>query len=128
MLIRIIIAGGRDFTDKEYGFSELDKIFNSLNPDDSVEIISGHAKGADTIGEDYAKFKGYALTIMTADWKRYGNAAGHKRNREMADYAVLAEKRRLIAFWDGQSKGTKGMIDYANKLKIKTKIVNYNIK
>ena len=49
--------------------------------------------------------------MFNADWNKHGRAAGPMRNKQMADYADV-----LIAVWDGQSKGTKNMIDQMNKL------------
>jgi hypothetical protein len=52
-----------------------------------------------------------------ADWERYGKSAGYRRNKEMALVA-----QALVAFWDGESLGTKHMIDIAHKYKLTIKI------
>jgi len=72
------------------------------------------------LGEHYAKEKGYKITQFPANWKRYGKAAGPKRNQEMANYADV-----LIAFWDGKSRGTKHMIELAKNRNLKIKICYY---
>lgn len=75
-----------------------------------IIIVSGCASGADAIGERYAEEKGFAVEKYPADWKRYGRGAGFIRNRQMAEVCDY-----VICFWDGESKGTKSMIDYAIK-------------
>ena len=102
-MFKVIVAGSRGFTDYDLLVSKLDKI---LQDKTDVEIVSGGAKGADSMGEAYAESKGYKLTVFPADWNKYGKSAGYKRNVQMADYADV-----LVAFWDGQSKGTSHMID-----------------
>ena len=63
---------------------------------------------------------------MPANWDLYGKSAGFRRNIEMADYAIADNSRGiLLAFWDGKSKGTKHMIDIANKYKMEVNIVYY---
>ena len=47
---------------------------------------------------------------MPAKWDKHGNSAGMIRNSQMADYAD-----GLIALWDGESRGTKNMIETASK-------------
>jgi hypothetical protein len=123
-MIRVIIAGSREFTDFEYAKKKLEPLFKNINKDE-IEIISGNARGADKIGEEWAKFKNYKLSIFPAQWNKFGKSAGYKRNEEMANYAKESETPRLICFWNYESKGTKHMIDIAKKLNIKTKIIEF---
>lgn len=61
-----------------------------------------------------------------ADWDRYGKSAGYRRNAEMAKFASEeGNKGVLIAFWDGESRGTKNMIDLAKRYGLKVHVVNY---
>jgi hypothetical protein len=115
--MRVIVAGSRDFTNMKQGFDVLGKLIK-----ESVEIVSGGARGADAIGEAWAKSKGCKLTVFPAEWATYGKSAGYKRNVQMAEYAKQ-DAGMLIAFWDGQSKGTKHMIDIATKYGLAIKIV-----
>ena len=109
MSYRIIVCGSRAFQDKELLFRSLDEALAGL---DDVEIVSGHAQGADRLAEEYARERELDLKIFPADWKRYGKAAGPIRNREMLEYAK--ESAALVfAFWDGKSSGTKNMISMA---------------
>lgn len=83
---------------------------------DKIRIISGAARGADQLGEQYAKIVGYEVSRFPADWDGLGKMAGYVRNAEMAKYAIADENYGvLIVFWDGKSKGTKHMIDLAEK-------------
>ena len=110
--MKIIIAGSRTFTD----YKKLKKICDQILQDQTdIEIVSGSCyKGADKLGEQYAKEKGYKLTQFPANWKSYGKAAGPIRNEQMANYADT-----LIAFWDGKSKGTKHMVEVAKSYNLK---------
>jgi hypothetical protein len=115
--MKVIIAGGRDFND----YNKLCEVCDSfLSGEQEIEIVSGVAKGADKLGEQYAKDKGYYVRRFPANWNKYKKSAGAIRNGEMATYADC-----LIAFWDGQSRGTKNMIDTATKKGLKIKICNY---
>jgi len=117
----LIIAGGRDFSDynllkNSFGFYRINN--NLLNK--NITIISGNAKGADILGEKLANERNYELLIFKANWDKYGKKAGFLRNEDMAKVAD-----GLLAFWDGNSSGTKNMIDLAEKLNLITKIILY---
>jgi hypothetical protein len=114
--MKVIIAGGRDFDNYNLLQEKCDELINS----NLTEIVSGRAKGADTLGERYAKEQGFDTKLFPADWKTHGRKAGFIRNKQMADYGEM-----LIAFWDGKSSGTKNMIENANKLGLIVHIVNY---
>ena len=60
------------------------------------------------------------LEIYPADWKKFGKSAGFRRNEKMAEIADM-----LIAFWNGESHGTKHMIDICKEKGIETIVVNY---
>jgi len=91
-----------------------------LSKQSDIEIVSGTARGADSLGAKYAKERGYTVKEFAPQWDKFGKSAGYKRNAEMADYADA-----LIAFWDGESKGTNHMINLAKEKNIKIKVVNY---
>jgi hypothetical protein len=114
--MKIIIAGSRNFNDYEMLKSSILPFTENL---ENIEIVSGNAKGADKLGEQFAKEMGYSLKLFPADWS-LGKHAGFLRNTQMADYADC-----LIAFWDGESKGTKMMIETAKKKSLKVKVVLY---
>ena len=115
---RVIVAGGRDFSDYEYLRSSLDFLLQNVTG--LIVIVSGTAKGADKLGEQYAAEKGYAVLRFPADWDRFGKAAGYMRNEQMAKNADA-----LVAFWDGTSKGTKNMIQLAKRYDLKIRVQKY---
>lgn len=117
-MTRVIICGCRQFNDQEVINRILDKLLVSYP---SIEIISGHAKGVDTLAENYAKINNYPCKIFPANWDKYGKKAGPIRNSQMLKYA-LKENPIVIAFWDGKSRGTKNMIDQAKNKNVHTYI------
>ena len=116
--MRVIIAGSRDFDDFSLMTKKCDRILYNTN---SVEIVSGTARGADRLGEQYANLRGYPIKRFPADWNTHGKAAGHIRNTQMAEYADA-----LIVFWNGESPGTKNMINTARALGLKVRVVKTN--
>lgn len=116
-MIRVIIAGGRDFTDYNKLCEVCDTGFSGCGV---IEIVSGMAKGADLLGERYAIERGHQIKRFPADWDKYGKGAGYRRNVEMANYAGA-----LLAFWDGESRGTLHMINAAKDRGLKVKVINY---
>jgi hypothetical protein len=113
-MIKVIIAGGRNFDD----FNRLCQICDEfLQDQNNIEIVSGAYKGADLLGERYAAERNYPIKQFPANWRQYGKSAGLKRNTEMASYADI-----LIAFWDGESKGTKHMIELATQVGLSVQI------
>jgi hypothetical protein len=85
--------------------------------------MSGHAKGADLLGEQFANEQGLTLEVYPANWKSHWRSAGFKRNELMGDIA-----NGLIAFWDGRSHGTKHMIEYAKSKGLNVHVFHYNNK
>ena len=77
---------------------------------DGDEIVSGGAAGVDSCAAEYAKKNGLKLTVFLPQYERYGRAAPIARNKKIVDYAD-----KIIAFWDGKSKGTLSVIKYAEK-------------
>lgn len=118
---RVIVAGGRDFKD----YKLLEKTLNKHLPKRNVTIVQGEAKGADALGKRYAVENSIGVDSFPADWDRYGKAAGHRRNAEMAAYAKNKPRGMLIAFWDGKSRGTSNMINTAIRYKLKILIIFY---
>lgn len=102
----IVIAGSRSITD----YTVLcDAIFLS---DFSIEeVVSGCARGVDSLGERWAEENGVPVKRFPANWERFGRAAGMYRNAEMARYASGG-----IILWDGESRGTLDMIDKLRRL------------
>ncbi len=117
-MFRVIIAGGRDFSDYNLLKETMDYLLSNIK--DNIVVVCGMANGADKLGERYARERGYEVMYFPADWKKYGKSAGVIRNEEMAQNADA-----LVAFWDGKSRGTKNMIGLAKKYKLKVRVKMY---
>ena len=122
--MKVVVAGGRDFNDYELLKETLDNFQQEYG--NITEVVSGTAKGVDKLGEQYANENNIHIKRFVPDWEGLGKKAGHVRNRNMGDYAK-EHNGVLAAFWDKQSKGTKGMIDYAKKIGLKSVVVYYNV-
>lgn len=104
--MKVIIAGSRSITNYELVKQAI------LNcPFKITEIVSGCAKGVDTLGEVVALELKIPVMKFPADWDKHGRAAGPIRNERMGDYADA-----LIAVHNN-SKGTQHMIRYMKRLK-----------
>ena len=118
---RVIIAGSRSFNNyallREHCLSFLQEKMKTHR----VIIVSGHARGADSLGERFANELGFPVELHPAKWRLLGKAAGMVRNAEMAKCSDA-----LIAFWDGESRGTRHMINFARKRGLAIDIVNTN--
>mgnify|MGYP006367447513 FL=1 len=125
--LRIIIAGSRDFNDYELlKKSAIEIITKKTMLPDLTRIVSGGARGADTLGERFANEMGLEISRFIPDWDGLGKRAGYVRNAEMAKFAVEDDNDgMLIAFWDGKSRGTKHMIDLAKRYGLEVHVVNY---
>jgi hypothetical protein len=123
--MRIIIAGSREFDNYAVLKHNVINILLILSPaqEPNIEIVSGTARGVDQLGERFAKEYKYSVKRFPADWDIYGKSAGYRRNELMAMYAK-EDWGVLIAFWNGISKGTKHMIDLANKHGLRVFIIN----
>lgn len=117
---KVIVAGSREFDDAFQLETELNNYVEKLGEQYAVSIVSGMARGADRLAYQFAKENRVVCHEFPADWDKYGKAAGYRRNAEMARFADA-----LIAFWDGESKGTKNMIDTMRNLNKPVEIVLY---
>lgn len=123
-MIKVIVAGSRNFQDYNFAEQQLLSYFKSHNiHSKDLLFISGGARGADKIGEQFAEKYNILLKIFPANWEVYGKSAGYIRNADMADYA--GEKGILFAFWDGQSRGTKHMIDLAKRKGMNVQVIKF---
>ncbi len=119
MSFNVIIAGSRTFSDYNMLREKCDHILSNKAADEIV-IVSGAAKGADNLGEKYAHENGFGLIKVPADWDKFGPSAGYRRNAIMAEIADA-----VIAFWDGESPGTKHMLELADQKEIPTRVFRF---
>ena len=118
-IFKVIIAGGRTFQNYEVLRDFCDKCLSRKAKTHQIEVLSGCCRGADILGQEYARKNGFSIWYMPANW-RDGKSAGPQRNQLMAENADA-----LIAFWDGRSRGTKNMIEIAKKLKLLIRVKMY---
>lgn len=111
--MKVLVCGSRGFNDLQL----LEGVLDALGP---TEIIHGDARGADRIAGAYAERLGIVCRRFPAAWETYGRRAGYVRNQQMLDEG---QPDIVIAFWDGESKGTWNMIRLAEKSKIPVKVV-----
>ena len=110
--MRTIIAGSRDYEFVGEDVALLDGMT-------ITEVVCGGARGADECGRQWAVDRSIPVKMFPADWVTHGRSAGPIRNRKMAEYA-----ERLVAFWDGESRGTRHMIEVARKLGLEVVVFN----
>ena len=104
--MKLAVVGSRNFTD----YSKLEYWLNLIKKDFAITtVISGGAKGADSMAEQWANKNNIPTQIFKPDWS-IGRHAGLLRNED-----IISNADFIIAFWDGQSTGTKHSIDLANK-------------
>ena len=114
--MKLAIIGSRDFNDYEKVAYYVIKYFESGWAID--EIVSGGASGADALAKRIADEYRKVYTEFPADWKTHGKAAGPIRNEQIIQYAD-----KVLAFWDGKSKGTMSSINLARRYKKDTIII-----
>lgn len=126
--MRTIIAGCRKFDDKD----ALEKVMCFVGSLCSLhylpwyiqEVVCGEARGADSLGKQWAEQRDIPVKSFFADWKGEGKAAGPKRNERMGDYAEC-----LVVFLDPKkSRGSMHMLNYAKKIGLPCVAYNYTTK
>ena len=106
--MKLAVIGSREI--KNFKLSE-------IIPEDVDEIVSGGADGIDTLAEEFAESKGIKVTEFLPEYDKYGRAAPIVRNKKIVEYAD-----EVYALWDGNSKGTKFVIDYCKKRNKKCRV------
>lgn len=99
--MRVAIVGSRGITSVD---------LSQFVPTECTLIVSGGARGVDSIAEQYAYQHNIPTLIIKPDYERYGRSAPIRRNDIIVDNADL-----ILAFWDGESRGTRYTIEYAKK-------------
>lgn len=113
---RLVVAGSRNFTDYTVLKQHLQNYLNKYGH--SLIIVSGNAKGADLLGERYARENQLRCEVYRANWSLYGNAAGPIRNKKMSEICD-----EVIVFWDEVSRGTSSMISCTKNLNKQIQII-----
>jgi predicted Rossmann fold nucleotide-binding protein DprA/Smf involved in DNA uptake len=115
--MKLAVVGSRTFNDYNYLHKKLTGLLWDLVephtgelPPSTFSFVSGGARGADSIAEQWARAWGYEITVFPAEWDKYGKSAGYRRNKDIVNYADI-----IVAFWDGKSKGTQHSINLAKE-------------
>ena len=114
--MKLAIVGSRTFDD----YRLVCKYAGLFVFEDIKEIVSGGARGADSLAGRYAKQFVIPLKVFEAEWDKYGKSAGFIRNQTIVDNCDM-----VLAFWDGESRGTADTIEKAKKAKKPTFIIYY---
>ena len=120
MEFKVVIAGGRDFNDFPKLCATMDQLLIERIKVNKIIIVSGGARGTDTLGERYARLRNFELARIKAHWDKYHKSAGFIRNKTMLDLTD-----GVVCFWDGKSTGTKHMIDITEHSHKQLRIVYY---
>jgi len=107
--MKVAVIGSRGITDVN---------IEEHLPKTCTEIVSGGARGVDTLAAGYAREKGLKLTVFLPDYDKYARGAPLVRNKQIVDYCDL-----VLAFWDGSSRGTAFVIDYCKKTGTPYKVI-----
>lgn len=109
--MKLAIAGSRSYgksKDGQYDYDSLIRLIDHTVHENGLDVsmvISGGANGPDKAGEYWAFKNNIAREIHIPNW-RLGRGAGFANNKKIAD-----EADALLVLYDGQSKGTKHVID-----------------
>lgn len=116
---KLAIIGSRNFFD----YTKLEYIASSICSKLGIStIVSGGAKGADLLGERFADEKKLNKLIFIPDWDKYGKSAGYRRNVDIINNSDI-----VLAFWDGDSKGTHHSMEIAKSQNKHVIIYNYKL-
>jgi hypothetical protein len=115
--MKVAVVGSRGFDDYKRLKHTLDSILAGSGFD---TIVSGGARGADSLGARYADEKGIKKIIHLPDWEMHGKAAGFIRNKDIIDDADF-----IVACWDGVSRGTSNSLALAKEQKKDTLTLYY---
>src|SRR5690625_1138275 len=111
--MRLAVVGSRTFNDYDTLRKHLDALSVSV-------IVSGGAQGADRLSERYATERNIPLSVHYAEWNKYGRSAGPIRNKR-----IVEDSDGMIAFWDGESRGTLSSIRLAKNKGIPVSVVRF---
>lgn len=117
--MKTIIAGTR----RAFTRTQVDSFLNRFQGHPITEVVCGGAIGPDTFGGEWAHRRKTPIKYFFPDWAAYGIGAGFKRNRQMAAYGEA-----LIAFWDGESSGTRNMITEAQRRGLIVTVVDQQLR
>ena len=116
--MRVLVCGGRDFTDRTAIYRELNRLHDEsvdFGSDGITTLIYGDARGADRIAGDWARIRFIPVVTRPADWKKHGKAAGPIRNTLM----IVQDKPDVVVAFPSNGTGTADMVKRAKIAGIK---------
>lgn len=113
--MKLAVIGSRSFDDKMILEKELNEVKTSIEL-----IITGGARGADQLAEQWASTNNIPIKILKPDWSKYGRSAGIVRNKQIIELCDSC-----VAFWDNQSKGTLSGINYCKKILKPIRVIQF---
>lgn len=116
--IKIAVVGSRDYNNYEFVAGKLDKILSNIV---NITIVSGGAKGVDSLAARYAKERGHELIEYLPDWEKNGKSAGIIRNND-----IINESNFVVAFHKNNSRGTAHSVGLARSKNIPIRVVTIN--
>lgn len=119
-MVRVLVCGGRDFTDTKGLYKYLDNLHRTLG---ITTIIEGDAKGADRMAGFWARKNKITNVKFKAAWEKFGSKAGPIRNQQMLDQGI---PQLVVAFPGG--RGTEDMINRAKEAQVETLVLKRNHK
>jgi hypothetical protein len=103
--VKVAIVGSRNYPHPESVIRFVEQL--AAKYPDAI-VVSGGARGVDSIAEEAAERSGLSTLIFPADWARHGRRAGYLRNED-----IIAAADIVVGFWDGESRGTQHSLDLA---------------
>jgi hypothetical protein len=103
--MRVAIVGSRNYP-------RLDQVRRYIRElPEFTTVVTGGARGVDIVAEEAALRHRLKVEVFEADWEHQGRKAGVIRNAHVVDYVDF-----VVAFWDGESRGTKNVIDLCRSM------------
>ena len=101
--MNVAIVGSREFTDGRVIRASIER----LRP---TTIVSGGARGADSLGAFWARELSIPTIIHLPDWDRFGKSAGYRRNE-----LIVRDSDMVLAFFapGPRSRGTQHTVAIA---------------
>jgi len=115
----LAVVGSRDFPDPNPPvLAYISALREKWSPFTGLAVVSGGARGVDHAAKLAADKLGLDIIELKPDWEMYGKSAGFVRNE-----SIIKAADQVVAFWDGESRGTKNSIDWAFKLRKRTEVI-----
>ena len=109
--MKIAIVGSRTFKDYNAMHAFIEEMLATMESSTIEAVVSGGARGADSLAERYAQERGLQMIVVPTEWKKYGRRAGFIRNVD-----IFRECDVCFAFWDGESHGTQQDIELCERM------------